>query len=70
MFFLPLLQRARSDSDVSTLYIGSIILVTTGPIPLEHQVRQALAEINPNLNVNNYETLEAQIGDRLSYRRS
>ena len=70
MFFLPLLQRARSDSDVSTLYIGSIILVTTGPIPgLEHQVRQALAEINPNLNVNNYETLEAQIGDRLSQEK-
>ena len=73
MFFLPLLQRAKSDtksSDVSSLYIGSIILVTTGPIPgLEHQVRQALEEINPNLNVNNYETLEAQIGDRLSQEK-
>ncbi len=69
MFFLSLLQRAKSDTksrDVSSLYIGSIILVTTGPIPgLEHQVRQALGEINPNLNVNNYETLEGQIGDRL-----
>jgi predicted permease len=73
MFFLPLLQRAKSDtksSDVSSLYIGSIILVTTGPIPgLEHQVRQALEEINPNLNVNNYETLEGQIGDRLSQEK-
>jgi macrolide transport system ATP-binding/permease protein len=70
---LPLLQRAKSDtksSDVSSLYIGSIILVTTGPIPgLEHQVRQALEEINPNLNVNNYETLEVQIGDRLSQEK-
>jgi macrolide transport system ATP-binding/permease protein len=73
MFFLPLLQRAKSgpkSSDVSSLYIGSIILVTTGPIPgLEHQVRQALEEINPNLNVNNYETLEAQIGDRLNQEK-
>jgi macrolide transport system ATP-binding/permease protein len=73
MFFLPLLQRAKSDtksSDVSSLYIGSIILVTTGPTPgLEHQVRQALEKINPNLNVNNYETLEAQIGDRLSQEK-
>ncbi len=73
MFFLPLLQRAKSDpesSDVSTLYIGSIILATTGPMPgLEHQVRQALEEINPNLNVNNYETLEEQIGDRLSQEK-
>lgn len=70
MFFLPLLQRAPSDTkpiEASTLYIGSIILVTKGPIPgLEHQVRQALEEINPNLNVNNYETLEEQIGDQLS----
>jgi predicted permease len=73
MFFLPLLQRAQSDTksiDVSSLYIGSIILVTTGPIPgLEHQARQALEEINPNLNVNNYETLEDQIGDRLSQEK-
>jgi macrolide transport system ATP-binding/permease protein len=73
MFFLPLLQRAKSDTkstDVSSLYIGSIILVTTGPIPgLEHQVRQALEEINPNLNVNNYETLAGQIGDRLSQEK-
>ena len=73
MFFLPLLQRAKSGadlSDVSSLYIGSIILVTTGPTPgLEHEVRQALEEINPNLNVNNYETLEAQIGDRLSQEK-
>jgi macrolide transport system ATP-binding/permease protein len=73
MFFLPLLQRARSEtkpSDLSTSYIGSIILVTTGPVSgLEQQVRQALEEINPNLNVNNYETLEAQIGDRLSQEK-
>jgi predicted permease len=73
MFFLPLLQRAQSDTksiDVSSLYIGSIILVTTGPISgLEHQVRQAMEEINPNLNVNNYETLEEQIGDRLSQEK-
>ena len=73
MFFLPLLQRARSEtksSDLSTSYIGSIILVTTGPVSgLEQQVRQALEEINPNLNVNNYETLEGQIGDRLSQEK-
>jgi predicted permease len=73
MFFLPILQRAKSDTtstDVSSLYIGSIILVTTGPIPgLEHRVRQALEEINPNLNVNNYETLAGQIGDRLSQEK-
>ncbi len=73
MFFFPLLQRSHSDpspNEVSSLYIGSIILVTTGPIPgLEHQVRQALEEINPNLNVNNYETLEEQIDDRLSQEK-
>jgi predicted permease len=73
MFFLPLLQRAQSDtktSEVSSLYIGSIILVTTGPVPgLEQQVRQALEEINPNLNVNNYETLAEQIGDRLNQEK-
>ena len=73
MFFLPLLQRAQSEtkpSDLPSLYIGSIILVTTGPVPgLEQQVRQALEEINPNLNVNNYETLEGQIGDRLSQEK-
>jgi macrolide transport system ATP-binding/permease protein len=70
MFLLPLLQRAKSDTqstDVSSLYIGSIILVTARPIPgPEGQVRQTLEEINPNLNVNNYETPEEQIGDRLS----
>jgi macrolide transport system ATP-binding/permease protein len=73
MFFLPLLQHAKSDDEsmeISTFYIGSIILVTAGPAPgLEHQVRQALGEINPNLNVNNYETLEAQIGDRLNQEK-
>jgi macrolide transport system ATP-binding/permease protein len=73
MFFLPLLQRAQSETkptDLSSLYIGSIILVTTGPDSgLEQRVRQALEEINPNLNVNNYETLEGQIGDRLSQEK-
>ena len=51
MFFLPLLQRAKGDNesnDVSTLYIGSIILVTTGPISeLEHDVRQAFGGNQP-----------------------
>jgi macrolide transport system ATP-binding/permease protein len=73
MFFLPLLQRAQSETkpaDLSSLYIGSIILVTTGPVSgLEQQVRQALEQINPNLNVNNYETLEGQIGDRLTQEK-
>ena len=32
-------------------------------------MRQALEEINPNLNVNNYETLQEQIGDRLSQEK-
>jgi macrolide transport system ATP-binding/permease protein len=76
MFFLPLLQRAKSETqqehagETSSLYIGSIILVTNGAGPgLEQQVRQALQNINPNLNVNNYETLEAQIGDQLSQEK-
>ncbi len=76
MFFLPLLQRAKSDtkeeyaSEASSMYIGSIILVTNGPVPrLEQQVRQALESINPDLNVNNYEMLEEQIGDRFSQEK-
>jgi macrolide transport system ATP-binding/permease protein len=76
MFFLPLLQRARSETkqefagETSSLYIGSIILVAKGPKPeLEQQVRQTLQDLNPNLNVNNYETLEEQIGDRLSQEK-
>jgi predicted permease len=64
MFFLPLLQLAASDpsGDTRGLHVSTIMLQTAGPIDgLESQVRRALASINANLPVDQYQSFEDQI---------
>ncbi len=72
MFFLPMLQLAQSDNDkeraaeTRSIYMQQILLVTKGPTPnLEMQVRKALASINPDLNLEFFQTMHGQISDQL-----
>ena len=72
MFFLPATQwttyEDKSEAmfeDFSHLGMASIAIKTVGHIPgLESEVRNVLAQINPNLTMNEFETLETQVRDR------
>ena len=69
MFFVPAAQRVHiDDPDVllgenfSHMHMNAWELQTNRPIPgLESQVRNALAQVNPNLTVINFETFGAQV---------
>ncbi len=76
MFFLPLLQMARSDSAIEaqseqrSLYAQQIVLVTKGPAPnLEQMLRKGLASINPDLTVDFYQEMTSQVADQLGSER-
>lgn len=78
MYMRPLLQVAASGvSDPKmlvferrSLYINSAMLEMRGPVEgMEARVRGALASINPNLTVVNFETFEEQIGQQFVQER-
>jgi predicted permease len=59
--------RAQTFEDVSHLLMDAIELQTNGAIPgLESQVRNALAQINPNLTVIDFEPFAEQVSDNFS----
>ncbi|MBB6147061.1 putative permease [Silvibacterium bohemicum] len=60
-------SRAQTFEDVSHLAMDAIELQTNGAIPgLESQVRNALAQINPNLTVIDFEPFAEQVSDNFS----
>ncbi len=78
MYMRPLLQVAASglvDDKMLTferrsLYVNCAVLQMRGPAEgMEARVRQALASINPNLTVVNFETFKAQIGGQFTQER-
>jgi predicted permease len=74
MFFLAGAQwvkyddpRAQSFEDVSHLQMRAVEMRTNGAIPgLESQVRNVLAQINPNLTVIDFQSFAEQVSDNFS----
>jgi predicted permease len=72
MYFRPLLQDAHTkpEEDIRSMYVGAIMLQTKGTVEgLESQVRQTLAQIDPNLTVTRYETFAGQIRGQFNQER-
>ncbi len=74
MYFVPTMQRPRSEKGPiekdDMLYLGSIVLATDRPMKdMEKLVRATLADINPNLTVEQFETFDQQISDRFTEER-
>ena len=72
MYFRPLLQVAHTkpEDDMRSLYAGAIMLTTKGSVEgLESQTRRALANINPNLTVTNFNTFAGQIHGQFNQER-
>ncbi len=74
MYFVPMMQRPRSakapiEKDDS-LYLGSIVLATDRPMnDMEKLVRATLADVNPNLTVEQFQTFDRQISDQFTEER-
>lgn len=71
MAFYPLLQRSPTDkTPIETdemMYVGAFVLQTTHPVlEMETLARRTLSQINPNLAVVRFQTLDAQIADQFS----
>jgi predicted permease len=74
MFFLAAAQwvkyedpRAQMFEDISHLEMNAVELQTNGAVPgLEAQVRRALAQLNPNLTVIDFETFAGQVSDNFN----
>jgi len=74
MYFMPLLQRPASDENPiandDSLYVGAFVVKTSQPMPqMETLARRTLSQINPNLAVVRFQTLDAQIADQFTYDR-
>jgi predicted permease len=72
MYFRPLLQVSRTSpkEDLASLYAGAIMLQMKGSVDeLEPQVRRALASIDPNLTVVDYNTFAGQIAGQFNQER-
>lgn len=71
MFFLPADQWAKYDEATGSMFEGvshiemdSVEIRTVGHIPgLEAQVRNTLAQVNPNLTMNGFESFAVQVKD-------
>lgn len=68
MFFVPLAQNVHYKSDImkrielQSHFIGGIMLVTNlSPGVLEPQITRALAQVDPNLTINNIRTMQQQV---------
>ncbi len=74
MYFVPMMQRPKStklpiEKD-DALYLGSIVLATDHPMnDMEKLVRATLADINPNLTVEQFQTFDEQISDQFTEER-
>jgi predicted permease len=74
MFFLAGTQwvkyddpRAQMFEDVSHLHMNAVEMQTSGAVPgLEAQVRSALAQVNPNLTVIDFQSFGEQVADKFS----
>jgi predicted permease len=74
MFFLAGNQWAKYDDpraamfeNVSHLHLNAVEMQTTGNVPgLEPQVRKALAQLNPNLTVIDFQTFAEQVSNNFS----
>jgi predicted permease len=71
MYFVPLLQRAPSNKtpidEDDGMYVGAFVLKTSHAMSdMEPITRRRLAQINPNLAVVRFQTLDAQIADQFS----
>ena len=67
-FFLPAAQRAEYDTvrfkafEDSNHFLDAVVLQTQGNVPgLEPQVRRALAQVDPNLAVEDFRSFAAQV---------
>jgi putative ABC transport system permease protein len=67
-FFLPAAQRVQYDDvrfrafEDSSHFLDAVVLQTQGNVPgLEPQVRRALAQVNPNLAVEDFRSFTAQV---------
>ncbi|QNI37051.1 ABC transporter permease [Edaphobacter albus] len=75
MFFLPLTQRAPSDTKTpiekdTSLYAYAIVIQTDRPMNnMESLTRRTLAAINPNLTVVKFQTFSEQIAGRFTEER-
>ena len=74
MYFVPLPQHPfgadyNIDKD-EDMYANGIVIKTTRPVPdMEELARRTLADINPNLAVQRFQTFSAQIGDQFTEER-
>jgi ABC-type antimicrobial peptide transport system permease subunit len=74
MVFVPLMQRPASvkypiEQD-EMLYSGAMVLQTDRPVgDMENITRRTLADINPNLTVQKFQTFDDQIADRFNDER-
>jgi putative ABC transport system permease protein len=76
MFFLPAQQRMNYDDPLAVTfenrshYLNAIVVKTVGSVPgLEPQVRRALAEVNPDLAVNEFRNFADQVEDNFSQQK-
>jgi len=74
MFFIPMMQRDPTDKqpieDDTSLYAGAMVLETSRPMnEMETLARRTLAEINPNLTVEKFQSFDEQIADRFTDER-
>jgi predicted lysophospholipase L1 biosynthesis ABC-type transport system permease subunit len=74
MTFVPILQRAASDKrpidKVGALYAGAIVLETSrSRDDIQAIARKTIAQINPNLTVVKFQTLNEQIANRFTWER-
>jgi predicted permease len=77
LFFVPLAQHVHYDDAMAqmiedrTHLIESVVLQMRGSAEgLEPQVRQAFAEVDPNLTLIRMRTMQEQVADRLDQQRS
>ena len=77
LFFVPLAQHVHYDDAMAqmiedrTHLIESVVLQMRGSTEgLEPQVRQAFAEVDPNLTLIRIRTMQEQVADRLDQQRS
>ena len=74
MYFVPVPQHPFGtdysiDKD-ENMYANAIVVKTTRPVPdMEELARHTLAEINPNLAVQHFQTFTAQIADQFTEER-
>jgi predicted permease len=78
MFFVPLAQYVSSYQDplvkkteLNSHFVGNALLVTkSGPGALEPLLRKIVAEVDPNLTIENVRTLKQQVAQQFDQQRA